>query len=95
MTALPTVPAVLPNLPVSSPVGLGTMGPIGLPVAAAGSKVEVQWGGTWYPAEVLAVNGGSTRIHYTGWASSWDEWVPPARIRPSSTLAALANFYPH
>jgi hypothetical protein len=91
----PSVPSVFPNVPVTSPVALGPMGPIGLPVAAAGAKVEVQWGGTWYPAEVMAVNGGSTRIHYTGWASSWDEWVPPARIRPSSTLAALANFYPH
>jgi hypothetical protein len=89
----PSVPAVLPNVPVSAPVALGPMGPIGLPVTAAGANVEVQWGGTWYPAQVLAVNGGSTRIHYTNYDSSWDEWVPPARIRPAGTL--LAATYPY
>lgn len=52
------------------------------PVAAgAKAAVEVEWSGSWYAAEVLRVSGGLTRIHYTGWDSSWDEWVPAARIR--------------
>ena len=58
--------------------------------APAGAKpaVEVEWGGSWYAAEVLRVNGGSTLIHYTGWGSSSDEWVPAGRIRPAGTVSA-------
>jgi hypothetical protein len=56
--------------------------------AVAKAAVEVEWHGTWWPAEVLRVSGGSTLIHYTGWASSWDEWVPPGRIRPAGTVSA-------
>jgi hypothetical protein len=58
--------------------------------APAGVKaaVEVEWHGSWYAAEVLRVSGGSTLIHYTGWASSWDEWVPAGRIRPAATVSA-------
>jgi hypothetical protein len=58
--------------------------------APAGAKpaVEVEWHGSWYAAEVLRVNGGSTLIHYTGWASSWDEWVPVGRIRPAGAASA-------
>jgi hypothetical protein len=43
--------------------------------------VEVEWGGTWWPAEVLRVQGGQSYIHYTGWADSWNEWVTPDRVR--------------
>src|SRR5262249_42039922 len=57
---------------------MGTTGPAAFPVAA---KVEVEWHGNWYAAEILRVNGASTLIHYTGYDSSWDEWVPPERIR--------------
>src|SRR5262249_9058297 len=39
--------------------------------ARAGAKVEVEWKGTWYAAEVLQVSGGSSLIHYTGFDSSW------------------------
>ena len=44
--------------------------------------VEVEWGGTWWPAEVLNVQGGKSYVHYTGWADSWNEWVTPDRVRP-------------
>lgn len=46
-----------------------------------GQKIEVEWHGTWYPAEVLAVNGEQCRIHYAGYGSNWDEWVGPERVR--------------
>ena len=52
------------------------------------AAVEVQWGGSWYAAEVLRVNGGLTLIHYTGWNSSWDEWIPDGRIRPAGAVSA-------
>jgi hypothetical protein len=44
-------------------------------------RVEVEWGSTWWPAEVLAVRGNQYYIHYTGWSNSWDEWVTDCRIR--------------
>jgi hypothetical protein len=52
------------------------------PVVAR-APIEVEWGGRWWAAVVLQVRGGLTLIHYTGWASCWDEWVPPGRIRPA------------
>ncbi len=48
----------------------------------AGQAVEVLWNGTWYASSIVRVNGNGTyRIHYTGWADSWDEDVGPDRIR--------------
>jgi hypothetical protein len=44
--------------------------------------VEVEWHGTWWPAEVLKVQGGKSYVHYTGWDDSWNEWVTPDRVRP-------------
>jgi hypothetical protein len=54
------------------------------PVVAyrACQKVQVEWGGTWWAAEILKVRGNQYYIHYTGWNCSWDEWVPDCRIRP-------------
>ncbi len=43
--------------------------------------VEVEWGGTWWAAEVLQVRGNQYYIHYTGWGDSWNEWVTDCRIR--------------
>jgi hypothetical protein len=77
--------------PRPQPVVPGRRLPGGPPAPApAGAKaaVEVEWGGSWYAAEVLRVSGGLTLIHYTGWASSWDEWVPAGRIRPAGTVSA-------
>jgi hypothetical protein len=45
-------------------------------------RVEVQWGNTWWAAEVLQVRGNQYYIHYTGWGNNWDEWVTDCRIRP-------------
>jgi hypothetical protein len=47
-----------------------------------GSRVQVNWKKTWYPATVLEVRDGSHLITYEGFDSTWDEWVPSARIRP-------------
>lgn len=49
---------------------------------ATGEHVDVEWQGQWYPAVVLERSGNRALIHYEGYASSWDEWVGPARIRP-------------
>lgn len=48
---------------------------------ATGTKVEVLWKKQWYPATVLQAKDGVHLIHYTGYESKWDEWVPSRRIR--------------
>jgi hypothetical protein len=46
-----------------------------------GEKVEVDYFGPWYPAEVLKVNRGRYLIRYDGYGSNWDEWAPRERVR--------------
>jgi hypothetical protein len=53
-------------------------------VPSLGKQIEVTWGQKWWPAEILRVQGTQYLIHYTGWASSWDEWVGMNRIRSHS-----------
>lgn len=48
---------------------------------SAGEAVEVEWSGRWHPATVLKPENGRYRISYSGYDSSWDEWVPPSRVR--------------
>ncbi len=43
--------------------------------------IEVSWGGFWYAAEIRDVHGDSFLINYTGWSSTFDEWVGSDRIR--------------
>jgi CHAT domain-containing protein/Tfp pilus assembly protein PilF len=46
-----------------------------------GDRVEVEWKGDWYAAQVIEVNGRQYKIHYDGFSSSWDEWVGNTRMR--------------
>jgi len=61
-----------------------------------GDKVEVAWKGkfrleerdvyqgtAWWVAEVVDKHSknGKFKIHYPGWESRWDEWVPRNRLR--------------
>lgn len=50
-------------------------------VAPSERRVEVEWAGSWYPSTILAASRGQYLIHYEGWSSSFDEWVPEARLR--------------
>lgn len=53
-----------------------------------GDKVEVQWGSTWYAAEVKAIDGPSRwKIGYDGYGANWDEVVGPDRIRARGAAA--------
>ena len=48
-----------------------------------GDRVQGEWAGAWWAAEVLAVQpNGDVRVHYEGWGTEWDEWVLPLRVRP-------------
>jgi hypothetical protein len=46
-----------------------------------GQKVEVFWGGQWWPATILKVNGDQAYIHFDGHDDGWDQWTPPDKIR--------------
>lgn len=35
----------------------------------------------WYKSTLLEVNGDKFKIHYDGWADTWDEEVDGNRIR--------------
>src|SRR5262249_16006418 len=70
-----------PPQPVLPRVPLPRVLPAPAPAMPMGA-VEVEWGNKWWAAEVLRSNGSLTLIHYRGWDSSWDEWVPSTRIRP-------------
>ena len=48
---------------------------------AAEARVEVEWLGTWYRAEVLMEKGGKYFIKYVGYGDNWNEWVGRDRIR--------------
>jgi hypothetical protein len=50
-------------------------------------QIEVEWGGTWWTAEVLKEEAGRYYIHYIGWADNWNEWVTKERIRPPTAPA--------
>jgi hypothetical protein len=53
-------------------------------------RVEVEWGGTWWPAEVLKTEAGRSYIRYVGWDDSWNEWVTRDRVRPVAHRAEPA-----
>ena len=44
-------------------------------------NVQVNWRGEWYPATILKKEGEKYFVHYTGYESSWDEWVTRDRLR--------------
>jgi hypothetical protein len=49
--------------------------------ASATAGIQVLWGGSWWDATALESRGRTTKIHYTGWGTEWDEWVEGSRIR--------------
>ena len=46
-----------------------------------GDKLEVESRGVWYPAQIMAVDGGKYKIHYDGYSEGSDELVEDARMR--------------
>lgn len=45
------------------------------------------YGGVWYRAEILAVDGEKRKVHYQDFSSAFDEWVTPDRIKPRGAPA--------
>jgi hypothetical protein len=89
-TAAATATAAAPaDTAAASPGGATAATAAAAPAGAAGKaaykvgdKVTVEWKGSNYPAAIIAVAGkDSYKIHYDGYAASWDEVVGPARIK--------------
>lgn len=53
------------------------------PAYPAGTAVQVQWKGKWYPAKVAAMRSGVHQIRYDTYGPEWNEWVASQRIRPA------------
>lgn len=51
-------------------------------VPGLGRRVEVESEGKWWPAQVIAIEGERSKIHYGGYGARWDEWVTAERMRP-------------
>ena len=64
-----------PGQGVGQPAQSG--GPLG-----PGAKVEVEWGGQWWPATVKEKFANKVLVSFDGRADSSGEWVEPSRIRP-------------
>ena len=64
-----------------------------------GDAIQAKWGQEWYASKVVEVSEQEPRwlVHYQGWNSRFDEWLPSACVRrsadgapPASTPAARA-----
>lgn len=80
--ATATAPATLPDVEATvTPTDTTTAAAGEKSTYEVGDKVTVRWQGQTYPSTVLAVlPNDKYKIHYTGWASSWDETVGLDRI---------------
>lgn len=57
-----------------------------------GDTLDVEWSGTWYEAQILAVLAGPQyKIHYVGWGNNYDEAVGPSRMRARAGAASSAT----
>jgi len=43
--------------------------------------VMIEWSGAWYKGKILEVKDGRYKVHYDGWTSKYDEWVPASRLK--------------
>jgi Caspase domain/RNA binding activity-knot of a chromodomain len=72
--------------------------PIEFAEYAIGTKVQVEWNGKKYPAEIKETRNGFHYIHYTGYDDSWNEWVMYDRIitndRKKCTIEWGGQWYP-
>jgi hypothetical protein len=58
-----------------------------------GDKVQAQWNGMWYPAEVIEVmERGRVKVHYSGWGDYWDEAVPRSRLRLGGVATGAVGY---
>ncbi|MBK6525032.1 MAG: hypothetical protein IPG07_05415 [Crocinitomicaceae bacterium] len=52
-----------------------------------GDKIEVNWEGKFYLAEIVKTDDAFMYIHYTGYDNSYDEWVMYDRVKTGKEIA--------
>lgn len=52
-----------------------------------GDRVEILYDGKWYPGSVLEVGNNQWKVHYDGYDSGWDTWMPADRLRAGTAAA--------
>jgi hypothetical protein len=55
--------------------------PAGKKTLGNGSKVTIEWDGTWYPGKILRSELGLLLVKYDGYTAADHEWVPVDRVR--------------
>jgi outer membrane protein OmpA-like peptidoglycan-associated protein len=65
------------------PVALGFGG---LPVLGEGQLrvaglVAAPWDGAWFAGDIVALENGNARVHFTGWEADWDTELPVGSLR--------------
>ncbi|CAM9160471.1 unnamed protein product [Chrysoparadoxa australica] len=94
-----------PQCELAGPAPMKTLYAQRLEAPQNGDKVQVAWKGkfrlesleiynglAWWVAEVVGQDPekpGMYKVHYPGWESRWDEWVPRRRLRWGNTAAAV------
>ncbi|MCE9636643.1 MAG: hypothetical protein K8T90_13145 [Planctomycetes bacterium] len=53
-----------------------------------GDRVEILFGGTWYPGVVLKTGEKGFYVHYDGYADSWDSWMSAEKLRRGAAPVA-------
>jgi hypothetical protein len=51
------------------------------PALAHLPKVQVEWKGSFYPAQILKLDNGEHYVRYFGYDADWNEWVGKSRIK--------------
>jgi hypothetical protein len=59
--------------------------------AKPGDRVQIFWGGAWYPGSVLGPQAGLIKVSYDNHDSSWDELASLARVRTEQPVAASGS----
>jgi len=50
-------------------------------VYSVGEQIKVEWKESWWDASIINITDGKYQIHYSGFDSSWDEFVTTERMQ--------------
>ena len=53
-------------------------------VYSIGEQIKVEWNESWWDASIINISDDKYQIHYTGFDSSWDEFVTTERMQKLS-----------
>jgi hypothetical protein len=63
------------------------------PTMKPGRQVQAEQNGAWWPAVIVEARAGKYLVHYNGWETSQDEWVPRERLRSELLVQWQGKWY--